>query len=88
MLSMLDISALQSIMKKMISVFYSSGGMHSLSTVFAWIGIGILLALGIGYLIAHARTIVEKLSNMTVRQFITMMALMGVAFIVLAIVLP
>jgi len=84
----LDIAALQAILRKFTSIFYSSGGVHSISTIFAWVGIGILLALGVGYLITHARAIIEKLSNMTVRQFITMIALMGVTFIVLAIVLP
>jgi len=60
----------------------------SLSYVFAVIGIGILSAIAIGYLVIGAMKFLKFVMHMKVKQFITMMALLGVFFILIAIVIP
>ena len=61
---------------------------NSLSYVFAVIGIGILIAIAIGYLAIGAMKFLKFVVHMKVKQFVTMMALLGVCFILIAIVMP
>ncbi len=63
-------------------------GLSSASHVLAWIGIGILLAIAIGYLVVGIVRAFRMLAYMKVKQFIAMMAIVGVVFILIAVVLP
>ena len=77
------------VVKEIVSALASAFScIGSLSYVFAVIGIGILLAIAIGYLVVGAMKLFRLVMYMKIKQFITMMALLGVCFILIAIVLP
>ncbi len=62
--------------------------LSSVSHVLAWIGIGILIAIAIGYLAVGIVRTFRMLAYMKVKQFIAMMAIVGVVFVLIAVVLP
>ncbi|HID80175.1 MAG TPA: hypothetical protein EYP48_00450 [Ignisphaera sp.] len=77
------------VVKEIVSSLASAfSWVSSLSYAFAVIGIGILLAIAIGYLAVGVVKFFRFVMHMKVKQFITMMTLLGVLLILIAIVIP
>jgi len=77
------------VVKEIVSSLASAfSWVSSLSYAFAVIGIGILLAIAIGYLAVGVVKLFRFVMHMKVKQFITMMTLLGVLLILIAIVIP
>ncbi|NPA97632.1 MAG: hypothetical protein GXO32_08535 [Crenarchaeota archaeon] len=66
----------------------SLASLHGISPVLAWVGIAILLFLGAVYGGMALYRAIKAIAYMPVRKFVAMLALTGVALIVLAIVIP
>ena len=74
----MGLEVLNEIASAFINVF---AGLTPASRVLAWIGIGILLAIAGGYLVIGLMRAFKMLAYMKVKQFIAMMAIVGVVFI-------
>ena len=62
--------------------------LSALSSTLAMIGLGILLAIGIGYAVVYLKRAFRAFLDMPVKKFVATLALTGVVLIVIAIVLP
>ncbi len=62
--------------------------LHGTSTILAWVGLGILIFLGIIYGGIYLYRAIKAIAYMPIKKFVAMLALTGVALIILAIVIP
>ncbi len=66
----------------------SISSLHGVSLILAWIGIGILLFLGAVYGGVALYRAVRAIAYMPIKKFVAMLALTGVALILIAIAIP